>query len=97
MRQVVIGPLLLMKNGKLPRGVRKIEYDAHNELPELIKTIPTYDSKSCVEAMQIVIKMYLELREFHDAHELIRSNEAEKYSREYLDGILKNSINGVED
>ncbi len=89
MRQIVIGPLLLMKNGKLPRGVRKIEYDAPHDLPLLLKTLPTYDAQDCIEALQVIIKLYLELREHHATTELIKHTEAEKYSKEYLVEILE--------
>ncbi|MBE6068539.1 MAG: oxalate:formate antiporter [Clostridium lundense] len=88
-RQTVIGPLVLMKNGKLPRGVRKIEYDAPYDLPLLLKTIPTYDAQSCIETLQAIIKFYLGLREYHATPELIKHTEAEKYSKEYLVEILK--------
>lgn len=84
LRQVVIGPLLLMRNGKLPRGVRKIEYDAAEDLPLLIKTIPIHDTKSCISSLNTIIQMYLDLRKsFANDNTAFRS-EAEKYSREYL-------------
>lgn len=65
MRQVVIGPLILMKNGKLPRGVRKIEFDAPEDIPQLLKTIPTYSVQSCIAALQVIIKLYIDLRKLH--------------------------------
>lgn len=89
MRQVVIGPLILMKNGKLPRGVRRIEFDAPEELPLLVNTIPSYDIQSCIKALQVIIELYLDLREYHAKGNLIKNYQAERYSVEYLNEIAK--------
>ncbi len=89
LRQVVIGPLILMKNGKLPRGVRRIESDAPKDIPLLLETIPTHSAKSCIEALQVIIKLYIDLRDHHVTTELIKRTEAEKYSRDYLNEIQK--------
>ncbi len=89
MRQVVIGPLLLMKNGKLPRGVRRIEFDAPKDLPLLLETIPTHSAKSCIEALQVIIKLYIDLREYHATTELVKRTEAEKYSKDYVSEIIE--------
>lgn len=88
MRQIVIGPLILMKNGKLPRGVRKIEFDAPKDIPLLIETIPTHSAQSCIEALQVIIKLYIDLRNHHEKDELIKRTEAEKCSKDYLNKIL---------
>lgn len=93
MRQVVIGPMLLMKNGKLPRGVRRIEFDAPVEMPLLLKTIPAYDAQSCIKALRVIIELYLTLREQLTGDELMKRIEAEKYSKEYLDEIA-DRLNG---
>ncbi len=89
LRQVVIGPLILMKNGKLPRGVRKIEFDAPEDIPQLLETIPIYSAQSCIEALQVIIELYIELREVHATDALIQRTEAEKYSKDYLNEILE--------
>lgn len=89
MRQVVIGPLILMRNGKLPRGVRRIESDAPKDLPLLLETIPTHSAESCIEALRVIIKLYTDLREYHAPTELIIRTEAEKYSKEYVNDITK--------
>lgn len=95
-RQRVIGPLLLMKNGKLPRGVRKIEFDAPEALPLLQETVPTYDAQSCGKSLQKIIRLYIELREYHDTAELARRSDAEHYAREFLHEILE-KVNGKEE
>lgn len=90
LRQTVIGPLLLMKNGKLPRGIRKIEIDAPDSLPLLIETVSKYDICNCAKALQVVVELYLDLREYHATADLIKRSEAERYSKEYFSEIVKN-------
>ena len=93
LRQNVIGPLLLMRNGELPRGVRKIEFDAKNELPVLLGTIPTYDVKSCVKAIRTLILLYIDLRTKFKTDNFVNCAEAEKYSIQYLDKIFEEYSN----
>ncbi len=90
LRQTVIGPLTLMKNGKLPRGVRKIEYDAKNDLPVLIKTVASYNIQSCGESIKTLIKLYVELRDLFKDEGFVFRSDAQKYSIIYLDEILDN-------
>lgn len=45
MRSAVLGPLFHIKNGELPRGVRKLEEFEGKELEELKETIPSYNAK----------------------------------------------------
>lgn len=90
LRVTVLGPLALMKNGHLPRGVRYIERDAKEELPAFIKTIPSHDRMSCELALRHAIELYRQLREYHNTPELIRRKSAEEQSIIYLDGIMKN-------
>lgn len=88
LRNKVIGPLALIKNNKLPRGVRKLEFDAANDLPKLIKTVPSYDANSCADAILVTIDIYRDLRkELADANLIIRS-EAERLTVEYLDDVI---------
>lgn len=87
LREVVIGPLLLMKNGKLPRGVRKLETDAPDSLPALIKTLPEYSAKSCADALKVLIDLYVELREFHAKNGVVRREQAERLAMAYLGEI----------
>lgn len=87
LRQTVIGPLLLMKNGKLPRGVRKIEFDAPDSIALLKETIPVYSIESCIKSLNVIIKMYLELRDYFATDDFIKRAEAERYSIDYLNRI----------
>lgn len=96
LRQMVIGPLILMKNGKLPRGVRKIEFDAPDSITLLKETIPSYNVESCIKSLNVIIQMYLELREYFITEDFIKRVEAEKYSIAYLNKIsykIKESAN----
>lgn len=86
-RKKVIGPLLLMKHGKLPRGVRRIENNAPDELSQLIETVANYSLQSCLKALQTSIELYLDLREFYATKNFIRCSETEKYAKEYLNDI----------
>jgi predicted nucleotidyltransferase len=87
-RTTVLGPLSLMKNGCLPRGMRYIERDAKEELPILIKTISAHKAEDCGVALKSVITLYQRLREYHSTPELHWRKEAEQQSRRYLDDII---------
>ncbi len=87
LRENVIGPLALMKKGKLPRGVRKIETDAPEYAALLKETAAGYDTESCIKAINIILRLYEELRESLADGSLIRRREAEEYSKAYLDAI----------
>jgi predicted nucleotidyltransferase len=78
LRQVVISPLLQMKNGKLPRGVRKIEMDIPNEIDSLNKTVAIHELRSCISAVQASIDLYIELRDYHEQVGFRKHTEAEK-------------------
>lgn len=87
LRQVVIGPMALMKNNKLPRGVRKLEIDAPEEATILKNTIVKHDPLSCINALDTLIDLYLDLRKNLTTNELIEKSDAAKYAIEYLHSI----------
>jgi len=87
LRQMVIGPLILMKNGELPRGVRKIEFVAPESISLLKDTIPSYSIESCIKSLKVIIQMYLKLRECFITEDFIKRVEAEKCSINYLKKI----------
>lgn len=63
LRMVVIAPLLQLKNGKLPRGLRKVEFNfAPADLDKLISTVPVYEVDSIINSLENATKIYLELR-----------------------------------
>lgn len=88
-RATVLGPLTLMKNGCLPRGMRYIEKDAKEDLPILIKTISAHRAAECAEALKYVITLYQQLREYHSTPDLHRRKEAEIQSIIYLNNVIK--------
>lgn len=76
LRITVLGPLLHIRRGKLPRGVRKLEFVLSKaELRELHETIAKPERDDLVRALRVVVRLYLVLRnEVFPAN--IRSNEA---------------------
>ncbi|MDR9855518.1 nucleotidyltransferase domain-containing protein [Paenibacillus sp. VCA1] len=85
MRNTVLGPLLHMKNGELPRGVRKLEEYEGEELDELKETIPEYSTESCYHALKKTIHLYQRLRQ-HSGNLEFKS-EAEQVSMDYLESV----------
>lgn len=60
---IVFGPLLHIKNGNLPRGVRKVEMDLDSDdLARLILTIPIYDKQSLLNSLRNAVSLYRHLR-----------------------------------
>lgn len=87
LRQTVISPLLLMKHGKLPRGVRKIEIDIPMEINSLEKTLAIHEISSCIYAIQESINLYKKIREYHAiSHKHV---EAERIAIDYFNEISK--------
>lgn len=87
LRQTVIAPLLLMENGKLPRGVRNIEDNAKDDLPALLETVAVHDAQSCIKALKATAELYIRLRESYLGEGLIVRRDAEKRALEYLNSI----------
>ena len=64
LRMVVFGPLLHVKNGNLPRGVRKVEMELEkHDLRQLVSTIPLYDRQSLLDKLRAAVSLYTHLRE----------------------------------
>jgi hypothetical protein len=63
LRTVVLGPLLHIKNDNLPRGVRKVETQLHDEdFKNLKMTIPVYERKSLLDSLRNSVSLYRQLR-----------------------------------
>ena len=86
LRQRVLGPLLLIKNGKPPRGVREVENAAPDELPRLVSTLAEHNAKSCLRALKSATDLYIYLRGYNKAI-LLNREEAQRYALQYLDYI----------
>lgn len=62
-RMMVLAPLLQIKNGNLPRGLRKVETKlSTNDFETLKSTIASYDKASIFEALDNSIVLYRSLR-----------------------------------
>lgn len=89
LRAMVIGPLLQARKGQLPRGVRRLERDAPEYLPQLVETVAQYDAINCIESLQATIELYKALRQPYEEKMTLR-DMAEKRSCAYLDRIANN-------
>lgn len=87
LRQNVIGPLVLMRHGHTPSGVRRIEMKAVDQLPSLIQTVPQYHAVSCAAAVKTLIALYQDLRDYYEKPGLVKHGEAERESVKYLEEI----------
>lgn len=85
LRVTVIAPLLQIKNGQLPRGVRRVEQNFPGEDVELLKkTIPTYSVASIAKSIETTIEIYQNLRQNLYPHNIILHKETEKKCLQYL-------------
>lgn len=88
LQQSVLGPLSLIQQGHLPKGVRKLEFLLPQEdLNELRQTVATVDRTSCLQATKAAAKYYQRLREDLAQPELQRRSRAEQRALAYLDEI----------
>lgn len=63
LRMTVFGSLLHIKNGKLPRRVRKVETDLQkNDLESLQQTVPLYNRQSLLDSLRNSVSLYRQLR-----------------------------------
>ncbi len=78
LRMVVLGPLLHIKNGNLPRAVRKVETElGEKDQVALRGTIPKYERRSLLESLRNAVALYRDLRKslFGNRIELQRTTE----------------------
>ncbi|WP_394829379.1 hypothetical protein [Pendulispora albinea] len=85
LRQQVLGPLLLVRAGKRPTGVRRIEQASPEAAAALERTLCRHERASCGEALRAVIELYRELRR---GHGITLRDRAELAAVGYLDAIL---------
>lgn len=84
LRGLVFGPLLAVRHGRRPMGVRRLELYADDALPELERTVAGHTRESCLAAVHASIALYRRLREEAAVPGLVRREEAEAASVEYL-------------
>ena len=86
LRQRVLGPLILIKNGKPPWGVRNVEIASPDDMPKLIATLAEHNAKSCLLALKSATDLYIYLRGFNKS-KLLNREEAQRRALQYLDSI----------
>ncbi|CAL1517219.1 nucleotidyltransferase domain-containing protein [Chitinophaga sp. MM2321] len=84
-RMTILGPLLQIKNGQLPRGVRKVETGlVKPDLEKLILTIPVYERAAIITALKNSIILYDELSKQLFGEDIKRQTETATKAIEYL-------------
>ncbi len=88
LRMVVLGPLLHINNGNLPRGVRKVETQLKpDDLAALKSTIGTHDRASLIAAAENTIALYYSLISNLYSKGIKRHHATEKKVLEFLSQI----------
>ncbi len=84
----MLGPLANARQGRGPRGVRRLEkFAADDDQASLRDTVASYDAKACEQALKSAAKMYVGLRESLAPLHLKRNRRAEMASLRYLHEI----------
>ena len=87
-RALVFGPLMHMKNGNLPRGVRRVETHLNPEdLVKLKRTIPSYERQSLLDTLKYCVLLYRELRTALYDDKVFLQKPAEKSVMLYFEEI----------
>ncbi|GLB52521.1 oxalate:formate antiporter [Neptunitalea chrysea] len=64
LRMVVIGSMIQIKNGNLPKGVRKVETNLSSvDYEKLKQTLPQYDRDNLLDTLLRTVTLYKELRQ----------------------------------
>lgn len=85
LRVTVLSPLQLIRNNKLPKGVRRIEWSLPpGDLRKLKATIATYNPASILQSLWNCIELYQSLRDDLYPEAVHLQQETERRSLEYL-------------
>lgn len=88
LRSMVLGPLIHIKNGNLPRGVRKMEGQVTNEdLAQLRATLPAYYRDSLLNCLENSISLYRRLRQELFNGNVVLQKKTEEKVISYLNEI----------
>lgn len=94
LRMIVFGPLLHIKNGNLPRGVRKVETQlSEYDFLKLHSTLPTYSKSALLESLQNCINLFRNLRAELFSSDVILQTETEEKVIMYFQ-LIKQGDNG---
>lgn len=90
MQQTVLGPLALISQGALPKGVRKLEMILPSaDLEKLRQTNANYNRQSCLSALYHVVNYYQTLRKTVMKNTIVYHHRAEARVNIYLADIQK--------
>jgi predicted nucleotidyltransferase len=88
LRMVVFGPLLLIKNNNLPRGVRKVETQLKEEdILALKSTLSVYQKQSLLESYRNSAALYRKLRISLFDNNIVLQSDTENEVMNYFDEI----------
>lgn len=93
LRQNVISPLLLIKNNRLPKGVRRVErYLDPEDLEKLALTVSGYQIENLQVALWNMVALYRSLRtELYPASVKLQRDTEEKATAYYQEIITRNN------
>lgn len=92
-RSTVLAPLLQIKNGNLPRALRKVETKlAKNDLDALKSTVASYDKTALFTALENSIALYCSLRKALFSGDVQPQKEVEEKVMEYLNLIKQKRL-----
>lgn len=90
LRMVVLGPLLHLSNGNLPRGVRKVEMQLDPlDLAALKNTLAGHDKKSIMQSVGHAIDLYRRLRQDLFGEDIIRRTSTEEKVITYYEDMSR--------
>lgn len=88
LRLVIFGPLLHIKNGNLPRGIRKVETQlAEEDFNQLKSTLPAYEKQSLIDSLQNSVELYKKLRLELFSEDVVLQKETEQKVMLYFEEI----------
>lgn len=89
MRMTIFGPLLHIKSGNLPRGVRKAETELHPaDFESLKSTIPEYSRESLLNTLRHTINLYQSLRASLFSGDIVLRKNTEEKVLTYLSSMV---------
>ncbi|QJW89379.1 nucleotidyltransferase domain-containing protein [Spirosoma taeanense] len=88
-RNVILGPMLHLRNGGLPRGVRRVETALlPDDLARLRRTVATPQRKPLIDSILEVMHLYEDLRDQLAPATLHRNDSAKRLVESYFKAII---------
>jgi predicted nucleotidyltransferase len=88
LRMTVLGPLLHIKNGNLPKSVRKVETQLSSTDFELLRaTLPTYSRTELLVSLRHSLSLYQHLRDALFSEDITLQSATEERVMQYFDEI----------